>query len=62
VMPVETNLVLFDTVEPASQVLHKLAEHGIKALSTGPHRIRFVLHLDVHADQIEHVVRVLGLI
>jgi threonine aldolase len=60
VLPVETNLVLFDTVEPASIVLQKLAEHGIKALSTGAHRIRFVLHLDVHPDQVEHVVKVLA--
>lgn len=59
VLSAETNLILFDTVELASVVLRKLAEHGIKALSTAPHRIRFVLHLDVHADQVEYVVKVL---
>jgi threonine aldolase len=58
-LPVETNLILFDTVEPASVVLQKLAEHGIKASSTAPHRIRFVLHLDVHPGQVEYVVKVL---
>ncbi len=62
VLPADTNLVLFDTVEPTSTVLQKLAEHGIKALSTGPNRIRFVLHLDVHADQVEHVVKTLSVI
>jgi threonine aldolase len=60
ILPVETNLISFDTVEPASVVLEKLAEHGIIALSTGPNRIRFVLHLDVHPDQIEYAVKVLG--
>ena len=60
VLPADTNLVVFDTVEPASTVLEKLVVHGIKALSTGPNRIRFVLHLDVHPDQVEHVVNVLG--
>lgn len=59
VLPVETNIVLFDTVEPAELVLQKLAAHGIKALPTDKHRIRFVLHLDVHPEQIEHVVKVL---
>jgi len=59
VLPVETNLILFDTVEPAAVVLEKLAAHGIRALSTHPHRIRFVLHLDVHPDMVEHVVGVL---
>lgn len=56
VVPVETNIVLFDTVEPADVVLAKLAAKGIKAGSTDTHRIRFVTHLDVHADQVEHVV------
>ena len=59
VLPVETNLILFDTMEPASAFLEKLAAHGIKALSTHKHRIRFVLHLDVHPDMLEHVVDVL---
>lgn len=59
VLPVETNLILFDTVEPAAAYLEKLAAHGIKASSTHPHRIRFVLHLDVHPDMVEHVVQVL---
>jgi len=59
VLPAETNIVLFDTVEPAAVVLDKLAAQGIKALSTGPNRIRFVLHLDVHPEQVEYVVDVL---
>jgi threonine aldolase len=59
VLPVETNLILFDTVPPAETILKQLEGHGIKALSTGPNRIRFVLHLDVHPEHIEHVVRVL---
>jgi threonine aldolase len=59
VLPAETNIVLFDTVEPAAAVLAKLAEKGIKALPTDSHRIRFVLHLDVHPEQIEYAVGVL---
>jgi len=59
VLPVETNIILFDTVEPASIVLEKLAAHGIKALPTDKNRIRFVLHLDVFPEHVEHVVKVL---
>lgn len=59
VLPVETNIVLFDTVEPATSILAKLAIHGIKAIDTDKHRIRFVTHLDVHPEQIEHVIKVL---
>jgi threonine aldolase len=59
VLPVETNIVLFDTVEPADIVLAKLAAKGIKAGSTDTHRIRFVTHLDVHPEQVEYTVDVL---
>jgi threonine aldolase len=59
VIPVQTNIVLFDTVEPAAVVLTKLAEKGIKASDTGKNRIRFVTHLDVHPEQVEYTVEVL---
>jgi threonine aldolase len=56
VVPVETNIILFDTVEPAEIVLARLEAKGIKANSTDTHRIRFVTHLDVHPEQVEYVV------
>jgi threonine aldolase len=59
VLPAETNLILFDTIEPAAIVLAKLEEKGIRALPTDSHRIRFVLHLDVHPQQVEYTVEVL---
>ncbi|MDO3626380.1 low specificity L-threonine aldolase [Mucilaginibacter sp. BT774] len=59
VLPVDTNIVLFDTIEPAEVVLKKLSNKGIKANSTDTHRIRFVTHLDIHPDQVEYVVKAL---
>lgn len=59
VLPVETNIILFDTIEPADAICAKLAEKGIMALTTGPNRTRFVLHLDVHPNMVEYVVDVL---
>ena len=59
VLPVETNIVLFDTEQPADQMLAKLEAKGIKASSTAKHRIRFVTHLDIHPDQVEYTVEVL---
>ncbi|QJD98486.1 aminotransferase class I/II-fold pyridoxal phosphate-dependent enzyme [Mucilaginibacter robiniae] len=56
VVPVETNIVLFDTVEAADAVVKKLADKGIKANSTGKNRIRFVTHLDVHPEQVEYTI------
>ncbi|MCJ8209917.1 aminotransferase class I/II-fold pyridoxal phosphate-dependent enzyme [Mucilaginibacter sp. RS28] len=60
VVPAETNIVLFDTEKPAEEILAKLEAQGIKANATDKHRIRFVLHLDVHPEQVEHTVKVLG--
>lgn len=59
VLPVETNIVLFDTIDPATAILAKLVAKGIKAIDTAKHRIRFVTHLDVHAEQVEYLVDVL---
>lgn len=56
VLPVETNIVLFDTYEPADLVVSKLAEHGIKSGSTDKNRIRFVTHLDIHPQHIEYAI------
>ncbi|RFZ84612.1 aminotransferase class I/II-fold pyridoxal phosphate-dependent enzyme [Mucilaginibacter terrenus] len=56
VVPVETNIVLFDTAAPAEGILAKLEAKGIKANTTDTHRIRFVTHLDVHPDQVEYVI------
>lgn len=60
VLPADTNIVLFDTVEPAADVLKKLLLHGIKANATDAHRIRFVTHLDIHPDMVEYAVKVLS--
>lgn len=59
VLPADTNIVLFDTHEPADIIVKKLGAKGIICLPTAPNRIRFVLHLDVHPEQVEYVVGVL---
>lgn len=59
VMDTQTNIVLFDTVEPAAVVVQRLAAKGIKALATAANRIRFVLHLDVRAEHVEYTIQVL---
>jgi len=60
VMTAETNLVLFDTIAPANEILKKLLDKGIKANSTDTHRIRFVTHLDIHPEQVDYVLKALA--
>lgn len=59
VVDVETNIVLFDTIELADVIVEKLGEQGIKCNSTDANRVRFVTHLDVHPEQVEYTVKVL---
>jgi threonine aldolase len=58
VMPVETNIVIFEMDERhhADDFVEKLAHHGIKCNTFGKQMIRFVTHLDVSADMISYTV------
>ncbi|MCB0420983.1 MAG: hypothetical protein KDD61_08305 [Bdellovibrionales bacterium] len=62
ILPVKTNIVIFDlvrSVEPQRLVDH-LKARDILCLAIGPHSIRFVTHLDVTIDnlgQIESALR-----
>lgn len=60
VMPVETNIIVFDVAKgkKADDFIAHLEQHGILAFATGPRSIRFVLHLDVSDEDVEKVVKV----
>jgi len=61
VLPVETNIVIFklnDMYKDADFVA-ALAEQNIRASSFGPQMIRFVTHLDVNEEMLQHVLQVL---
>jgi len=61
VMPVETNIVLFDVHESFSTtgIINELNKRGILCNTTGPKTIRFVTHLDVSAEMIEQAADIL---
>lgn len=61
VMPVETNIVLFDIHEPFStaEIINELNKRGILCNATGAKTIRFVTHLDVSAEMIEQAADIL---
>ena len=58
VMPVETNIVIFEMDERhhADDFVEKLAHHGIKCNTFGKQMIRFVTHLDISPDMISYTV------
>lgn len=58
VVPVETNIILFDIDDhiSAASYVEALASEGVAAFATGPQTIRFVLHLDITVDDVAHVI------
>jgi threonine aldolase len=61
ILSVETNIVIFklnDRYKDADFVA-ALAEQHIRASSFGPQMIRFVTHLDVNEEMLQHVLQVL---
>jgi threonine aldolase len=60
VFPVETNIVIFRLSEgqgPVDSLVTELKRHGVLVSLSGPSRVRMVTHLDVGAEDIEHVAK-----
>ena len=61
VLPVETNMVIFDIREPysAKSLANKLKENGILCIPISEKTIRMVTHLNVTSSMAEQVVKVI---
>lgn len=59
VLPVETNIVIFNVNKNPAEVLQYLKERGILAVQMGLNTLRFVTHLDITAQQIDKAVEIL---
>ena len=62
VMPVETNIVLFDVAQglKADQIVHHLAQKGILCNTTSSKTIRLVTHLDVSVSMVDQAIQTLN--
>jgi threonine aldolase len=58
---VQTNIVVAELRDPDEQLplLERLRTEGVLAVPMGPGRVRFVTHLDVDDDGLDHAVRVI---
>lgn len=61
ILPVETNILIFEvkgkyTAPILSEILK---EHGVLAIAISPTQIRFVLHLDVSASQVQQTIDII---
>ncbi len=61
VLPVETNIVIFELSGDitAEACLNKLREHNIMAVAFGPKEVRFVTHLDYSDDMLNETIKAL---
>ena len=55
---VETNIVIFEVSEPASAVLGRMLNQGLRVSQPGPHRLRAVTHLDISRRDVEEAVQI----
>lgn len=57
---VETNIVICDTQKPAEDIVVSLEKLGVKASSFGDYKVRFVLHRDINAYEVDEVCKILS--
>ena len=61
VLPVETNIVIFETVESttAAIVVEKLKQKGILCSITATDRVRLVMHLDITEEMVNKTIEII---
>ncbi len=61
VRPVQSNILIFDILDEidTDQFLATLEQQGILAVALGPKSVRFVTHLDITDNMIEHTLNIL---
>ena len=61
VLPVETNIIIFETVESttAATIVEKLKQKGILCSITAPDRVRLVVHLDITEEMVNKTIEII---
>ena len=60
VVPIETNIIIFETAAVTAQTLvDKLKEKQILCYATAPNRVRFVVHLDITEEMVNKTIEII---
>lgn len=59
VLPVETNIIVFEPSTPREQILEKLHKQNVLAMPFGDRGIRMVFHRDISDEMVERLVEVI---
>lgn len=62
IMPVETNIIIFEVLAPFSpkSLADKLAEFGIQVMPISATQVRMVTHLDITAEMVKNLINIIG--
>ena len=62
VLPVETNIIIFETKEEAMApvLVTKLKEKGLLSYAISPNRVRFVIHLDITLEMVDKTIEIIS--
>lgn len=60
VVPVETNILVFETTVPREEILQKLKKENVLAMPFGAESIRMVFHLDVSEQMVDRLLEVIS--
>ena len=59
VFPVETNIIIFETVAAAATIVEKLNKKDVLCYATAPDRVRLVVHLDITEEMINKTIEII---
>lgn len=61
VLPIETNIIIFETAETttASTIVEKLKQKEIYCYAIAPDRVRFVVHLDITEEMVDKTIEII---
>jgi threonine aldolase len=61
IMPVETNIVIVGTIaaNPAKELAARLEKQGVRTIAIAADQLRFVTHLDITPEMMEHTLAVI---
>jgi threonine aldolase len=61
IMPVETNIIIFEVEEPysARALASRLKDAGVLAIAISANQLRFVTHLDISPEMVEQVIKII---
>ena len=61
VLPIETNIIIFETMATATaqEIVEKLKQKNILCNTVAPDRVRFVVHLDITREMVDKTIEII---